>query len=407
MAKIRKIQGRYVIDFYNSSGQRERLTQPKGSTKEKAHLAMRELEDQLSRGVYIPARHVRTFKEVAADWIQHKKPNLRASSWSVYEAHTQNHFKELAALKINRLTVAHVEKLINAKLSAGMHILTLRKVLVTLNQICAYAVRRRYLDNNPVRDAERPRGQGGVIEMKLQVLTPEQVAKMFHAIMDLRGIVDEPGQEDKPEKERIKKLLPYETRFKYRTLFAVAVLCGLRQGEIIGLQWPDIDFDNAQIQIQRTFTHGAFYDPKTKGSRRRIDVGKTMLADLKKWKLACPPSELNLVFPNCGPKPARQQTEKRRAQDEAMVMNYSNMVKRYYAPTLKAAELPIIRFHDLRHTYASILIAQGESIPYVAKQLGHSSPTVTLNVYTHLLKPSNQEAINRLEDSIFCGNQGS
>ena len=401
MACIVKRRNRYVIDFYDSSGVRHWQTQPEGSTKEKARIALRELEDQLCRGVYIPARHVRTFKEVAADWIKHKKPNLRASSLSVYEAHTLNHFKDLESLKINRLTISHVEKLINAKLDAGMHILTLRKVLVTLNQICAYAVRRRYLDVNPVRDAERPRGKGGEVEKKLQVLTPEQVAKMFNAVMDLRGIVDEPGQEEKPEKERTKKLLPYETRFKYRTLFAVAVLCGLRQGEIIGLQWPDIDFDNAQIQVQRTFTHGAFYEPKTKGSKRRVDVGKTMLADLKRWKLACPPSELNLVFPNAGPKPARQQTEKRRKQDEAMVMNYSNMVSRYYLPTLKAAELPIIRFHDLRHTYASILIAQGESIPYVAKQLGHSSPTVTLNVYTHLLKPSNQEAINRLEDSIF------
>jgi len=404
MACIRKIQGRYVIDFYNSSGQRERLTQPEGSTKEKALLALRELEDQLRRGIYIPARHVRTFKEVAKEWTEHKKSKLRASSWSVYEAHTRNHFVDLEFLKINRLTTAHIEKLINAKLADGMHILTLRKVLVTLNQICAFAVRRRYLEVNPVRDAERPRGTGEVIEKKLQVLTPQQVGKLFDAVMNLRGIVAEPGQEDIPEKERIKKLLPYETRFKYRTLFAVAVLCGLRQGEIIGLQWPDIDFDNAQIQVQRTFSNGAWYEPKTKGSKRRVDVGKTMLADLKKWKLACPPSELNLVFPNSGPKPARQLTEKRRKQEEAQVVNYSNMVKRYYVPALKAAELPIIRFHDLRHTYASILIAQGEPIPYVAKQLGHSSPTVTLNVYTHLLKPSNQEAINRLEESIFSAN---
>jgi len=62
-------------------------------------------------------------------------------------------------------------------------------------------------------------------------------------------------------------------------------------------------------------------------------------------------------------------------------MNYSNLVNRYFFPALEAAELPKIRFHDLRHTYASLLIEQGENVKYIQGQLGHSSPTVTLNVY--------------------------
>jgi integrase len=68
---------------------------------------------------------------------------------------------------------------------------------------------------------------------------------------------------------------------------------------------------------------------------------------------------------------------------------------------LKAAKLPMIRFHDLRHTYASLLIEQGENIKYIQNQLGHSSPMVTLNVYTHLMKDSNQEAVCRLENTVF------
>jgi integrase len=60
-----------------------------------------------------------------------------------------------------------------------------------------------------------------------------------------------------------------------------------------------------------------------------------------------------------------------------------------------------IRFHDLRHTYASIMIEQGENIKYIQTQLGHSSPTVTLNVYAHLMKPTNQDAVCRLEKTIF------
>ncbi len=82
-------------------------------------------------------------------------------------------------------------------------------------------------------------------------------------------------------------------------------------------------------------------------------------------------------------------------------MSRNNLVGRYYLPALKKAKLPTITFHDLRHTYASLMIEQGENVKYIQTQLGHSSPTVTLNVYTHLLKPTNQEAVQRLENAIF------
>ena len=77
------------------------------------------------------------------------------------------------------------------------------------------------------------------------------------------------------------------------------------------------------------------------------------------------------------------------------------MVNRHFNPALKKAGIERIRFHDLRHTYASLLIEQGENIKYIQTQLGHSSPTVTLNVYSHLMKPINQEAPSRLENTIF------
>jgi site-specific recombinase XerD len=77
------------------------------------------------------------------------------------------------------------------------------------------------------------------------------------------------------------------------------------------------------------------------------------------------------------------------------------MVNRHFNPALKKAGIERIRFHDLRHTYASVLIEQGENIKYIQSQLGHSSPTVTLNVYAHLMKPVNQEATCRLENTVL------
>ena len=106
-----------------------------------------------------------------------------------------------------------------------------------------------------------------------------------------------------------------------------------------------------------------------------------MMAELKKRKIAFPPNELNLVFSNRAGKPLCQ----------------SHMLSRYFYPVLKKGGIERIRFHDLRHTYASLLIEQGENIKYIQSQLGHSSPTVTLDVYAHLMNPCNQSLAIKLE----------
>lgn len=130
MACIAKRRDRYVIDFYDNQGKRRWKTLPKGTTKAKEIL--RELEDQLAKGIYLPDKRTPSFAEVAKDWLEYKKPNLRDSTWSVYEGHTRNHFQDLGPLKINRITTAKIEKFITDRQVQGMNILTLRKILVSL-----------------------------------------------------------------------------------------------------------------------------------------------------------------------------------------------------------------------------------------------------------------------------------
>ena len=115
MACIAKRRGRYVIDFYDTYGKRRWITMPKGTTKKKAKEKFREVEDQLRRGIYLPDKKIPNFKQVAKDWIEHKKPNLRHSTWSVYEGHTRNHFDDFDPIKINRITTAKVEKWISSR----------------------------------------------------------------------------------------------------------------------------------------------------------------------------------------------------------------------------------------------------------------------------------------------------
>jgi integrase len=222
----------------------------------------------------------------------------------------------------------------------------------------AYAVRHRLIDYNPIRDAERPRDQGKEDERKaISILSPEQIRNFLEAVTDQ----------------------------KYHTLFLAAIMTGARQGEILGLKWSDVDFSKKQISIKRTFNMGSFFTPKTKGSIRSIDLSPMLIRELAAWQLMSGGRNDDLIFPNKTGGP----------------MNYSNMVQRHYRKALKDARIPQIRFHDLRHTYASLLLAQGENVKYIQNQLGHSSPTITLNVYAHLMKDSNQEASCRLENAIF------
>ncbi len=105
---------------------------------------------------------------------------------------------------------------------------------------------------------------------------------------------------------------------------------------------------------------------------------------LKRWRLACPKTELDLVFPNEAGKPLLQ----------------SHVTRQHFHPALDKAELPRMRFHDLRHTYASLLIDQGENVVYIQKQLGHSKPTVTLDIYAHLTEKHRPDVAERLEKSV-------
>lgn len=357
MAKVAKRRNRYVLDFYDNQGKRRRKTLPAGTTLKKAKEKLREIEEQVCRGNWLPETKIPLFKDVAKDWLEHKKLSIRASTWAAYDGHTRNHFADFDNLKINRITTAMIEKWMNVKISDGVNIKTLRKIDSSMGQILAYSVRHGYLNHNPMVNAERPRDINSYGGTAINILPLEKISSFLAAA---------PNQ-------------------KYRTLFKLAIMSGARQGELLGLKWTDVLWSTGQIHIKRSYNNFAWYQPKTKTSRRKIDLGPTTLAELKRWRIACSPCELDLVFPSQigGP------------------INCVTMRKRHFYPTLKRAGIKRIRFHDLRHTYASILIDQGENIKYIQSQLGHSTPTVTLNIYSHLLKPTNQEAARRLEERIF------
>ena len=216
------------------------------------------------------------------------------------------------------------------------------------------AVQKGYTEYNPVREIEKPK----VTQKKqIDVLKPSEI----------RAFLDKASNQ------------------KTKCLYTLNVISGMRQGEILGLKWTDIDWFNCQVHVRRTFNHGQFHEPKTEASRRAIDLGPTAISELKKWKIACPPNELNLVFPNEAGKP----------------IDANNLVKRDFEPTMRRAGIREIRFHDLRHTYASLLIDRGEHPKYIQVQMGHSSINVTMGTYGHLLKAVNRDTAKGLDEAVF------
>ena len=357
MAKVAKRRGRYVLDFYDSRGRRKWITLPAGTTKANAKKKLKEIEYKVSRGTYLPEKRIPLFKDLAESWLESRKHDVRASTYAMYKGHLANHFEAVNELKVNRITIQTVERFISRHRETGRNISTLKKLLGTFGQVMRYAIRHRLIDYNPLADAERPRRQDHSDEKQIIVLNPDQIKAFLDAVID-----------------------PL-----YRVFFQLAILSGARQGELFGLKWSDVDWDNGQIRINRTYNNGEWYQPKSKASKRAIDLGPSMMLELKRWRMQCRHNELNLVFPSQSGGP----------------INHSVMLRKHFWPALKAAELPRIRFHDLRHTFASLLIDQGENIKYIQSQLGHSSPTLTLDTYSHLLNATNQKAARKLEGVVF------
>jgi integrase len=168
---------------------------------------------------------------------------------------------------------------------------------------------------------------------------------------------------------------------------------GMRIGEAVSLRWGDIDFTNRFITVQRCISRGKIGTPKN-GKGRRVDMSMQLTETLRQLK--------------------RQRAEETlrngwREIPQEVFLNYegrrvdpSHFKQQIFDKVVSRAGLRSMRIHDLRHTFASLLIQAGESLAYVRDQLGHHSIKMTVDIYGHLAPGGNRAAVDRLDDATIC-----
>ncbi len=174
----------------------------------------------------------------------------------------------------------------------------------------------------------------------------------------------------------------------YYPFFLCAFRTGMRLGELLALRWGDIDWNKNFIRVEKAYKRGCINQTKT-GNTRRVDMSdqlagvlKALLTERKKEALKMGRGEpVEIIFHKNG---------------SHMEQNY---IRYIYKKLLRKAGIRTMRLHDIRHTFASLLLSNGESPVYVKEQLGHTTIQMTVDIYGHLIPSSNRQAVNKLDTS--------
>lgn len=358
MGAIRKRGKHYVVDYYDATGRRRREAIGPNLHEAKQVLAEREWERR--NGKFRLRREPITMAEFTAKWdedylvVRQQLGRLKESTLVGYRVNLRVHIQPFfGRTRLDEIGLPHVREFVKAMLAKQLKPATVLKAVAIVKEMFKHAVQWGYLDANPALYIERPRVE---IE-EMEILTPPEIRRLLEA-------AEEP----------------------VRTLLLCAVLTGMRRGELLGLKWEDIDFEGNRIHVRRALWRGKFVTPKSRRSRRAIDMGPTLKAAL-------------------GRLPSRFKGEMVFTSPEGDVMDPDNFSSRDWARVLHRSKLKRIRFHDLRHTYASLLIAQGAHPKYIQVQLGHASIQTTLDRYGHLM-PEMHEAEARKLDRLVFGTTG-
>jgi integrase len=291
---------------------------------------------------------------------------VRQSTHERYEYAINPHITPaLGRIKLKDLTPAQVRWFYRQRLDSGLAPATVHKMHVVMHKALKAAVSDGLIPRNPTASLKLPR----IIREEIDPLDQEEARRLLTAACGDR----------------------------LEALYVLALNTGMRQGELLALKWEDVDLERGVLRVRRTLSRRnnvyVLDEPKTKKSRRtiRLTAGAAtalevhisrQLEGMERMGSLYQPG--GLVF----------------ATTTGTIINPSNLRNRSFKPLLKHAKLRPIRFHDLRHTCATLLLSKDVNPKVVSEMLGHSSVSITLDIYSHLLPDMQEKAARALEDAL-------
>lgn len=372
---VERWRGRISLGLDSRTGKKRRLT-IYAETRSELATKIARLKADASRGI-IPSSQRMNLAHYLHRWLNETiAPSRRAGTTEQYGRIIKHIEAHIGSVRLDHLTPLDVQALLNSLEAEGKSVHLRGLVYVVLKGALKQAVKWDLVPRNVADSVTRPRAP----RPTMLALTPEQ-ADRFLEVAEKSDLY---------------------------ALYLLALMTGMRRGELLGLQWQDLDFEGCALTVRRIvtvvrnrITEG---EPKTKASRRRIDLPASTLAALREHQRRLFARGLRAspwVFPNAAGRPIEPH----------------NFGARSFRPLLDAVQrtldeeavrtggdrecFPRIRFHDLRHTAATLMLLRGVPPKVVQERLGHASIAMTMDTYSHVL-PSMQRAAADAMDDLFC-----
>lgn len=357
----------YVVDLGPdpATGKRRQKEKSGFRTKKEAQTAAAELIIQVENSDYKkPVKQ--SLEKYLCDWLESKRISIKKNTFANYKIHIEAHIiTAIGKVELAKLSPAEIGNMYASLITEkGLSEGTVRDTHKVLTAALGQAVKWGMLIRNPAAVVDKPKAT----RKELSVWDAEQ-ARLFLEV----------AQEDRTN-----------------MAFLLALSTGMRQGEILGLRWKDIDLKEGIIRVVQTLSHdGKELTPgaKTKSGNRTISIDMGLVKELLKQKSHVTADRLksgghykdfDLVIPTSKGTPITPR----------------NLSRSFYA-LLERSRVPKITFHDLRHTHATLLLTQGVHPKVVAERLGHADMRTTLEIYSHVLPHMQKEAADKVGKLLF------
>ena len=353
---------RYTVETAIGAKRKTLYGKTRGEVSEKLTKAMADRDE----GLVFDADNLKVGEYLERWLVDSVLDTVRPTTYERYEQIVRIHVRPaLGSVKLKNLTPVHVRGLYREKLEAGLSARTVQYIHVTLHKALKQAVQDGLIPRNATEAVKAP-------QVRREEMRP------------LSG-------------DQVKVLLEVARGDRLEALYVLAIHTGLRQGELLGLKWEDVDLESGTLRVRRTLVTAkagpVLTAPKTKGSRRSVKLTQGAVEALRShlkhqlqeidragslWR------ENGLMF----------------ASESGEPLDRRYLTSCRYKALLKRAELPMIRFHDLRHTCATLLLSKNVNPKIVSEMLGHASIAITLDTYSHVLPNMRDQAAAAMEEAL-------